>query len=123
MCRPSPHFTTAFATRKAATTRSTLELRESGKCLGRVDRTGQHDGPDGEQHRRDERERVQDDRHDGRGEHGEEMPPSWVNPAGMGANQMPAASARHRSFLIGLSYAAVVIGFALPTTGPDAPGP
>lgn len=49
--------------------------------------------------------------------------PSWVNPTGMGANQMPAASARHRSFLIGLSYAAVVIGFALPTTGPDAPGP
>ena len=76
MRRPSPDFTTALATRKATTTRSTLALAKPSKGLAGIDGASKHRSRYRQQRGRQEWKCVQNDSEDSRRKYGKEMPSS-----------------------------------------------
>ena len=116
MRRPSPDFTTAFATRKATTTRSTLEFAKPAKALAGSTVPVSTTAPTASSEAVRSGNAFTMTEKIAAAKTAKRCQASLVSPAGIGANQMPRARANERACFPSLrkSAAAAFIRRALP---------
>ena len=115
MRRPSPHFTTAFATRNATTTSSTLEFAKPAKALAGSTVPVSTTAPTASSEAVRSGKALTMTEKIAAAKTANRCQASLVSPAGIGANQMPRARANARACLPSLrkSAEATFIGRAL----------